>query len=286
MDLTERQLKFGYWFLTHKQKLKKILIIFLIVLNAGLWGYSIFRFSLYFARSSLHEKVLLYLSRDLVDLRMRTKFRPKDLSLSTPKALLTGISPQGLSQYDFVVEVENPNPKWAITSLNYKFSWPGGASQPQQTFILPEQTKHLLALGQEVKTRPQNIQCEFLEINWKRVKQPFLEKLAGLDISCENVKFIPASVSRKDGKEITFPAQVQFEAVNNTVYSFWQISFNVILLQGQIIVGVNSVPLEQFLSGQTRLVTATWTEKLARVTKVIVEPEVNILDPEVIMPLK
>lgn len=277
-DLTEKQLKWGYWFLTHKQKLKKILIIFLIVLNASLWGYSIFRFSLYFARSSLHEKVLFYLSQDLVDLRMRTKFCPKDLSLSTPKALLTGISPQGLSQYDFVVEVENPNPEWAIISLKYKFSWPGGESQPQQTFILPEQTKHLLALGQEVKTRPQNIQCEFLEINWRRVKQPFLEKLAGLDISCENVKFIPAST--------IYPARVQFEAVNKTVYSFWQISFNIILLQGQTIVGVNSIPLEQFLSGQTRLVTATWTEKLARVTKVVVEPEVNLLDPEVIMPLK
>ena len=46
-DLSEQQLKFGYWFLTHAEQLKKFLtgfVVFICVIVWGLAGWGLFKY--------------------------------------------------------------------------------------------------------------------------------------------------------------------------------------------------------------------------------------------------
>ena len=66
-NLTEKQLKRGYWFVTHKFQLKKALTISLIVLNVGLWGYVIFGLTVYLIDFKNYQSAMNQLPQNLAN---------------------------------------------------------------------------------------------------------------------------------------------------------------------------------------------------------------------------
>lgn len=318
-QLTQRQIKLNYWLVTHKAQLKKVLIISLIVLNMGFWGYSIYSLIIYFSTTKNHEIILKNFSQGLIDWpAYHTKNKPQDLVVYEITVI-----PLSRNRYDLVAQVENPNEKWAILDLDYRFVWPGSIAPAsgqdnseadlkigatwRKNFFLPGggsvapasmqdngeadlkvgatwQKKFLLGLNLVSSEPIKNPRIEFQNIQWRRLseKQKNLKidklKIKKSDFLLENIRFVR--------KTEIFSSKLQFEVINKTNYNFWQVNFLVIFYQGQKIVGANFVSVSQFLSGEKRSQEIFWTEPLPTVTKVYIEPEVNLLDPEAFMKIE
>jgi hypothetical protein len=267
--LTERQLKLHYWFITHKPQLKIVLIISLIVLNMGLWGYSIYGLVVYFNTAKGQEAMLENLTQELIDWPAHhLKNKPQNL---IPYEIT--VIPLGKGIYDLTLLIENPNSKWTVVSLDYRFVWLDGESKWQKSFLLPLEKKSLFGLKIPSGEPIRNPQIEFRNIRWKRVsprrKLPQIDKS---DFIIENIRFIRGSK--------ILPSRVTFEATNKTNYNFWQVDFKIILYQGEKIVGLNFISTQQFFSNEKRSLEVFWSEILPSITRVYIEPEVNILDPE------
>lgn len=273
-ELSKKQIKISYWFVTHKTQLKKILIVFLIVLNIGLWSYGIYNWILYFLTAKDHEILIKELIQEKINWpEYRLKTRPQDLIFSEITVL-----PSGKGYYDFVVEAENPNSKWVVLNLNYRFKWPNHQSKTQKNSFLPQEKKFLITSRASSSILPQSSQIEFFNIQWKKITPHFkIPKIDKSEFPTKNVQLLRRS-------EILNLDRIRFEVTNQTIYSFWEITFKIVLYQGQKIVGINQITANQFFSKETRLLETSWTEPIPLVTKIIIEPEVNILDPSSFMP--
>lgn len=283
-ELTQRQLKLNYWFITHKAQLKKVLIISLIVLNLGFWGYTTYGLVFYFIGRKDHQVVLKNLSRELIDWPIyHLKNKPENLFPSE-----IAVIPLEKGQYDLVVQVENPNLKWAIPELEYRFVWMGSPAAPdagwQKGFFLPGEKKFLLRLNLSSPQPIRNPRIEFQNIRWKRLTKKLrnLERekleIKRSDFLVEDARFIR--------KTAIIPSKVQFKVTNKTNYNFWEVNFKILLYQGEKIVGANFVNTSRFLSGENRSLEVFWTESLPSITKIYIEPEVNVLDSDVFMKIE
>lgn len=276
LQITKQQLKITYWFTIHKSQIKKALIISLIVLNLGFWGYNIYGLIVYFSTAKNQEAIIKNLTHEMINWPVyHLKHKPENLILSEITVI-----PLEKGRYDLIVQVENPNLKWAISDLDYRFVWLGnpGASVSgwQKNFFLPEEKKFLLGLNLSSSQPIENPQIEFQNIQWKKIKpKTKLAEVNKSDFLIENIHF-----TRKTG---IIPSKVQFEVTNRTNYNFWEVNFKVILYQGRKIIGANFVSTTQFLSEEKRLFETFWTSSLPSVTKIYIEPEVNILDEKIFM---
>ncbi len=274
--LSKRQIEISYWFVTHKAQLKKILIIFLIILNIGIWGYGIYNWIFYFLTTKDHEFLIKELIQEKINWsEYQLKARPQNLALSEITVL-----PSGKGYYDFVVEAENPNPKWAILNVNYRFKWSNHQSRIQKSSFLPQEKKFLITLRASSSILPRNPQIEFSNIQWRRITPHFkIPKIDKSEFPTKNVQFLRRS-------EILNLDRIRFEVTNQTVYSFWEMALKIILYQGRKIVGINQITANQFFSKETRLLETSWIEPIPLITKIIIEPEVDILDPNIFIPPK
>ncbi|PIY78563.1 MAG: hypothetical protein COY82_01820 [Parcubacteria group bacterium CG_4_10_14_0_8_um_filter_35_7] len=275
-DLTEKQLKIGYWYLTHKAILNKYLVIFLIVLNIVLWGYSGYRWVMYYIETPSYEKMIAEMPKDLINWKdFHEKHQPQPLQVIETTAISLG-----KGKYDLVAKIENPNIHWMVEDFKYQFSLGGSLKETKESFVLPGEAKFLIDLGVRGAGEANVI---FKDIDWFRISKFEILKKERLDFVFKNIHFVPASFEEEGKIPIS---KVTFDAANQSVYNFWEVGFYVILYRGTEIVGVNYITLERFFSGEKRSVEVKWYEKLPQVTKVIVEPEVNILDEEIFMPLE
>jgi len=292
-DLTEKELKFGYWFITHKLLLRKILIIFLIVLSVGLFTYAIYGLVLELVvYGQSFDLALKSLPQNLVNLSgYRAKAQAKNLQISS----ITVIAGAG-ERYDMVAKVKNPNPQWTVESFEYQFitgideidlTNDKSAPNPERvkkTFILPGEEKYLVDLAIKSKKRISQVRLDITNIRWRRIPDFASIQREKYRFEISEVNFIPASSAEISGK---LPiSQVTFKVANKSAYSFWNVGFYIILFKGSAISGANYITIDQFLSGETRPVSVNWFETLPNITQVQVVPEVNILDKSVYMEIK
>ncbi len=289
-DLSEKELKFGYWFVTHKLLLRKILIIFLIVWSVGFLGYAIY--------GLISELVIYGQSFDLAVQSLnqsqvnfnayKVKNRVSNLQISN-----LNIIPSGQGKYDFVAKIKNPNSIWTVESFDYQFvtgideiDLTKDRSRPnpdrlKHGFILPGEEKYLIDLSVKSKTAITGASLNLTNLKWRRVPNFASIAKEKFNFAISNVKFVPASAVPISGKLAV--SQVSFSATNKSAYSFWNVGFYIILFNGPTISGANYLSLDQFLSGQTRSLQVNWFQNLPNITQVQVVPEVNILDSSVYM---
>jgi hypothetical protein len=292
-DLSEKELKFGYWFLTHKLLLRKILIIFLIVFSVGFFAYAIYGLVIELVvYGQSFNSAMQSLPQNLVNFSgYKAKNQAKDLQVSS----ITVIAGAG-ERYDFVAKVKNPNPNWTVESFDYQFitgidevdfNKDKNAPNPdrvKRSFILPGEEKYLVDLSVESKRRIGQARLDITNLKWRRVTDFATTQKEKFRFEISDVQFIPATATEISGK---LPiSQVTFNAANKSAYGFWNVGFYIILFKGSAMGGANYLSIDQFLSGQTRALTVNWFESLPNITQVQVVPEVNILDKNIYMEVK
>ena len=286
--MTTKKLNFGLWYVEHRQFFKKIIIACLIVVSAVSWSYTLYGLAYYVVRGMNEDELLVrqLLQTNIVSHDYLTQIGAQDLRHFPVNVLM---STNG--KYDLAARVQNINERW-YAEFDYYFLVGGEKIGLAHSFILPMEEKYLMALSQEFGKRdagvslskPNNVQLVIENLSWSRINRHKIPnwqdyKNSYLNIIVEDAKFISASKSKLSEK-INLN-QVDFKAINKTAYNYWQVDFQIVLFRGMDVIGINKISLNEFMSGQERLVEIRWPGKIGRVGKVEVMPELNIMRDDI-----
>lgn len=273
--VSNQQIRWSYWYLTHRESLKRALVIALIVLCVVFWGYSIIRLTyLLLVEEPRTQEAVTGLSRDGVRARdfLQTL---EDIAIVTTNVFSTADT-----HTDFYARIQNPNREYAALSFTYTFTYDGGETPARQGYLLPGAEMDLYALGLTNVESPRNPQLLITSVQWKRILGWSERQRTMLDLPVTDIAVAPIANDTRGGTAVTFML------TNNTTYSFWAIDVPIVLLQGSRVLGVNAIRLENVQSAERRPVTLQWFGAPADATSVRVAPQVNVLDASVIQSVR
>lgn len=281
-DTTIKKMQVGLWLMKHRKDFKKILIIFLIFISTIFWSYTIYNFGYYFIKGMDEDKLLVkkITETQIINHDYLVKISAKNLIYSPINILKSN------NNYDLLIQITNPNQKyWA--NYEYCFLLQNKKISCAENFILPNQTKYLMSLANDFQNQPKNIKFVINNILWERINQhkfPNWKKFADerLDISVKDIKFNPAQSSGLSEKLNL--NSLEFTAQNNTAYNYWEILFNIILLNNNSIVGVNQYTLLKVMSGEERHIQINWLGEFNKITTVKIIPDINIMKDNIYIP--
>lgn len=278
--MTEKSLKWGYWWVNNRAQLARsgtiaLAVVAFLMLAYGGYGF----YDWFFGHGVAERQVGRVLGQPDIPTEVIRKTRLQPLAYGS--ADLIEVNGQ---TSDLYVEVTNPNPHaWA--EFDYYFAdGENQLGQSKHDFILPSSTKNLYQLGVKGEGH-QGAQMRFSSLVWHRVDKHVTGPdiigwmRARLNLRLEDVAF--------RAPELTDPVPVgraTFKIVNDTAYSFWRLGFFVRLIGSSRDVGVNYVTISELRAGQSRTVEASWFNDLPTVREVQVMTDVNIFDPGVFIP--
>lgn len=271
-EISEKELKWGYWYVSHKAQIALAIRIFLIVLSVVFYGYALVRLTIIYAiEQPIYEQSLPTIFADYINVAgVHESNRVLDLQVISRDVL-----PAGNGKIDIVARVRNPNTKWALQSFKYRFALGTRVYDAQPAFLLPGEEKFLLLLNVEGQAAG-TPQLFIDEPQWKRVIQYETWGPERLQFVIREKQFIAARQSEIGGQ---LPlSEVTAKITNDTAYNYNEVIFQVGLYSGTRLVGVNQVALSDFRSGETRALAARWTNALPPVTTTDIIPSVLILD--------
>jgi len=278
--ITNFQLKFNYWYVTHKLQLRKGLIVFLILLSFGFYTYSIYKaVVILFIDDENLKRELNYLSADSINYSYFHQVnQPKDLEILSFDSL-SGRE----NRYDFVAKIKNPNPQWFAANVSFQLIAGGEILAEKNSFVYPGEEKYIAVFGQELDSFGSPT-LKISNISWRRVHQFSDYAPPRLNFKTSGIEFKSAQDSGIRGE---LPVStLNFKITNSTAYSYWQVGVFMVLLSGEDPIAANYLSLDQFRSGETRNVEMRWYESLPSVQQIEILPEVDIFSPASYMPVE
>ena len=275
--ITEKKLNAGLWYVEHRRKLRVFFISFLILLAVTSWAYTIYGYAYYLTRGMDEDEALArqIVQSDVANHDYMVSIAPREFKYQP-----VGVLKSDGKQYDLFTKIDNSNDKyWA--EFDYYFLAGGREVGRAHAFILPAESKYLMALAEEFAAKPTNAQLKIENISWRRLNAHIIPDWADfkrkrLDIAVGDVQFIPGRSSGLSEK-LNFN-DLKFSVVNNSAYNFWEVDFSILLYSGANVVSANSYSLTELMSGEKREVALAWPASLPQVSKVAVVPEINIMD--------
>jgi len=267
--LSDTQLKLSYFLVSNKLLLRKISVVLLILINCGLWGYTIVGLAFWaidYGRLDRQTDELLFSSSAVLAAVEAAKPQP----LAVSDVQFFGGSD---GHYDLMTQVSNPNTDW-LAEFTYNFVSDSNSSPVSYFgFVLPGGRKILLALGQDSSAA----RVEITDVKWTRITDFDAIRNNRERFLVGNDKFTPAL-------KIGDPARIEFSLSNESPYSYWEAGIVVFLYSGGSLSAINYLAVPQFTSGSTRTIELNWTRPLVNIDGWEVIPETNYLDPNNIMP--
>lgn len=271
-QISEKQLKFGLWLAGRLKFFKYGLVLLLTVLSLLFWGYALYGFFDYLVFSAPKEKLLeTGILQEAIDWPgIFAAEKPAPLEWSPPEVI------SGRNRSDTVLEIRNINSQW-LARFSYLIGI-GGQTEVVDDFVLPGGRKHIHKTFFDGKGSPV---FSILNVNWQRIAS-YDAPPDYVDFSAERLDFIFENIKVFPGNGE--PARIDFEAWNRSAYSFWEPRFNILFWRGEKLIGITSVTLPYFKSGERRHVSLVLFDRLGAVSKVDIAPDINILDNSVFMP--
>ncbi|MFH1767444.1 MAG: hypothetical protein ABH826_05175 [Patescibacteria group bacterium] len=181
--------------------------------------------------------------------------------------------------YDIYTQLNNPNEDWYAT-FSYQFVSAAGESTKYKSFILPTESKYLIAFAEPFDTRPLSVDIVLEDINWFRVDAAQISNVSSW--TAEHQKFVVENVEHNaalqlDGKAIT---RTSFSITNRSAFSYWSPQFLVLLGRSGALTAVNTVTIPGFESGETRQVDVNWFGNAPAAASVEIVPNINFFDAD------
>ncbi|HBF67408.1 MAG TPA: hypothetical protein DDW36_03220 [Candidatus Magasanikbacteria bacterium] len=273
--VTGRQLKLGYWWLTHKSKFARIGVILLIVLDVYLVTASSIAWGLYLFRGQEQQTLLLQelAAGQATHENWRLAHKPESMQVIA-RSVFAGRG----DKYDFAAELTNPNPNWLIF-FDYRFVFSGGDTPWRSSFLLPGEIGIKTELGFEWARRPREAEFEIQNIKWVRMTAHIVDDVG--KYLKDRLDFVVTGgviVKVEDASNI-----LSFEVRNNTPFSYWRVPFYVGLYSGTRLVAVEYIIIEPFRAGETRSVNIATTLTGGSISDVKLYPEINVFDKSVFL---
>jgi len=273
--LTLEKMEIGLWLVKHRQHMINILRGFLILVCVVAWGRFLYVFGYYTVAGmrSDQKNIAAIVNTDIVGHDYFIARSPREI-VSGPVELIGSAD----DKYDLAVEISNENKEyWA--DFDYYFKVGDREFGHKRDFVLPGEKKYILDLNEDSAGIKGNITMNISRIDWTRVdphKYHDWENYRNdhLNISVSGVKFTPAQSTVLTEK--LHLNDLSFTVTNKTPFNYWQANFNILLLGSNRILGVNSHVLNNFMSGETREVSATWPGMLGNINNIVITPDINI----------
>jgi hypothetical protein len=279
-EFTNQSLKFAEWYISHKLKLRKMLVIFLTVWSVTTLGFSLFMWGNYLIFGYQHDERMIsnigtsYISPEVID-----SFKPADLQISGVQ-----IFQSAKDKYDFVSPVVNSNEAW-IARVSYKFTYGTGETAVEEATILPTSESFISFLGESVMNNPSSAELVVTEMNWERIDPhvnpyPTAFTKDRIQFQTSNLVFTPANQ-----EEGGFSHSITFDISNNSLYSYWDPDFFLVYYDQDRVAGVTTFVVDRFKAGETRTIELKSLTEQLYVTDIKLIPKVNVFDENVYMPI-
>lgn len=275
--MTEDELKFGYWWVTHKVQVKKVFTVVLGIVAFALFAYGAWGFADWFLGSGVRERQEIgMLTQNWTDYGFfRAAAQPDPMVTQSAQTVTAG---EG--RYDMIAKVSNPNQRWWM-EFDYRFVGAGFEDEYKTGFLMPIDSKYLYSLAVESDSKP-SVTLDVADVRMHRVDnhivRPDYRSWASerLNFLIDDIKF---SEPEKDSPVPV--SRASFNVTNDTAFGYVSVPFFITLLSGSRVVGVNRIVISNLRAGETRQVEASWFNDLPNVTRVEVKPEVNLFDDRV-----
>jgi len=272
-EFSSSELKISYWLVTHRLAIIKLFKILLIIIDVLLVIISIILWGKYVSDIQKHQLFMRSFNTQLIDwptVQAHLKARPIEI-------LVVDAVNIGLNESDFIAVVRNPNPKRWLKSFAYRFVWAGGSTNWQHSFMMPNETKHVLALSKTGKNIS-SIKLETAEFDWKRIGKIYtstvLEQRDRIRITKSNF------TSKVLNIEIS---SVVFEIANETPFTYREVGFKILLKSGEKYIGAHFITLSNLHPEEPRIAEVRWQKVLPFPSEIIIEPEINYFDDTLIL---
>jgi len=263
-----RQLNFGLWMAENRRNITRGITILLILISAFFFIYSSYSYVIYFLSGPIDNQT--------------------ENQVLSPRNFITEMEIGSLeifrnnNSYDLAIRLENSNDNFTA-EFNYCFYQGETDLKCDKGFILPSEKKYLLALGINLSD---SLATSFKidDIFWRRINrreipdwQEFFNQRINFEIV--NVEFLNAS--RSGLSENIRLNSLEFNVINNSPYSYFNVPLNIFFYNGSSLVGVESHLAKDFITGENRSVKMSWPGDLGIVNRIEILPQINILDNDV-----
>lgn len=266
-----KEMDFGLWLAENRQKFLKLLTGILIALCAFFFIYSTYNLIIYYLSGDPNMDLLID----------NTPTSPRQLTTDLEISPLEAFA--GENNYDLAIKLNNPNDKFLAT-FDYCFALADTDLNCGTSFILPNEEKYILNLGQTLDGNSNQLSFKINAIFWQRVNSHDIPDWAAY--RQERLNFIVNNLDFSSGQANSLSSKLslsdlEFSIDNSTPYGYYEVPLNILLYNGENLVGVNRYILKNFLSGSKRDIKMSWTGSLPNVNRVEVQPDLNIVDENV-----
>jgi len=280
--LTLQKINFGLWLSLHRRKIMRFVIIFLVAVAAVSFIYSIYNYLFYFLYGRQADTDL---AQSLTETQIDNQAYRE---ANSPQALVTGevlvFAVRG--KYDFLVSIKNPNLKHFSNFQYCLENAQGERLVCDSSFILPDSEKYLSILGKEFDQDPGSLYFVATNLFWQRLNAHDIPDWPAYHQLHSNFQISDLKYSAPDAGSKNPFHSLNFTIKNNTAYHFSSLPLDIILWNGNRIVGVNSYQLDNLLSAENRNVSLSWPAAGEKVTRAEILTDLNILDKGVYLPYR
>jgi hypothetical protein len=260
-DLSNKDIERGLWYLRNKKKIKKIFIIVLFVLIFCLYAFSLFKFI----------TIKIADSRDTNQVWATINFnqsKPQDLIV-----ISRDIVQNDIGGYDAVISVQNPNDRYFVSELKYRFVYSNGKSEDKSTFILPLETKRLIITNIKSESEINEINLEIINVSWKKLKSTEMGFPKDMFIfENQAVHFSESTTVLRNW--------IELDVTNQSPYNFKDVNFYLLVYSGTRLEAVKETSLSSFYSGDKKHIETSWFYKVPSYANLTVESDTNVFDKD------
>ncbi|PIR74278.1 MAG: hypothetical protein COU35_03225 [Candidatus Magasanikbacteria bacterium CG10_big_fil_rev_8_21_14_0_10_47_10] len=277
-SLSSKGLERGIWFVRHKLQLRKIIVIILSSWGAITVGIGLIIWGKYIAYDYWQDRAL-YRSQVLEFPNYESRqnmYEARPLIFGQPQVY------QGSrNTYDLVTPVSNPNPMF-VAHIHYEYQFATGRTPAQTVTILPGTESYAPLLGFENESFPARAQLVVDDIVWERLDTHVIADPASFRE--ERLAFEPENLAFTQSQD-GIGSTLTFDLTNNSVYSYWQADFLVLLYRGNDVVGVVHMSEPTFRGGERRSVDYRLYQDVGGVSRIELIPLINIFDSHSYLPV-
>jgi hypothetical protein len=278
-ELSNFQLKFGYWYLRNKIFLRKLGIGFLIFLCVALWGFSLYRgIMMLFVEQNSYRSMVNSLEYDAINYSyFRERNKPQQLQLVS-----SNIINQPDGKFDVIAQVINPNDNFVARNVQFELVSGANIIESKTITVYPGETRYVMFFLAE--SAQGGAQIRIGNIDWLRFERFADFADPRLRFAVTDIRFQTPIESRNTGQ---VPAStLSFSITNNSAFSYWEVGMIMILQSGGRPVAANYLTLDQLKSGEKREVVMRWYESLPSITQYTIVPVVDLINPQAYMPVE
>ncbi len=274
------KLDLGLWYVENKTKIVQLVYFFIFLLAIFSWSYFFYQAGIYVYKGIATNNSIIqsFFSYNLPSYSYYTQNKAQDLQLYPVKSIL-GIG----NKRDIVAQIKNPNQHY-YAHFNYYFLNNNKKIGKNKGFILPNETKNLVSLGQDIPKTIGGMRLIIDDIVWTRVNPHYFGIWDKFQKNHLNFKFTNVSFTPSKNSSLTekMPLNtLSFHLENNAGFNYWNLPLIISLYSYSDLVSIATYEANDLESKSNRLVNFTWPGNLPNITDIKIIPNLDITKDDI-----